>query len=65
MWRYDMFKLSEAVLAGIVARTCRMIEGLKAEGESIVPIVWSLTNGGCAPYSHSKTKPIMAAIYLH
>ena len=42
--RYDMFKLSEAVLAGDVARTCRMIEGLKAEGESIVPIVWSLTN---------------------
>ncbi len=42
--RYDMFKLSEAVLAGDVARTCRMIEGLRAEGESIVPIVWSLTN---------------------
>ena len=42
--RYDMFKLSEAVLAGDVARTCRMIEGLKAEGESIVPIIWSLTN---------------------
>ena len=42
--RYDMFKLSEAVLAGDVARTCRMIEGLKAEVESIVPIVWALTN---------------------
>ncbi len=42
--RYDMFKLSEAVLAGDAARTCRMLEGLKAEGESIVPIVWSLTN---------------------
>lgn len=42
--RYDMFKLSEAVLAGDAARTSRMIEGLRAEGESIVPIVWSLTS---------------------
>lgn len=42
--RYDMFKLGEAMLAGDVARTARMLEGLRAEGEAIVPIVWSLTN---------------------
>ena len=42
--RYDMFKLTEAMLAGDVARTSRMIEGLRAEGESIVPIVWALTD---------------------
>ena len=42
--RYDMFKLTEAILAGDVARTSRMIEGLQAEGESIVPIIWTLTD---------------------
>ena len=42
--RYDAFKITEAILAGDVARTSRMIEGLKAEGESIVPIIWSITN---------------------
>ena len=41
--RYDVFGLSESLLAGDVARVCRMIEGLKAEGESIVLVLWALT----------------------
>ncbi|MGL4767664.1 MAG: DNA polymerase III subunit delta [Formosimonas sp.] len=41
--RYDVFTLSEALLAGDVARVCRMIEGLKAEGEAIVLVLWALT----------------------
>lgn len=41
--RYDVFGLSEGVLSGDVARVCRMIEGLKAEGESIVLVLWALT----------------------
>lgn len=41
--RYDVFSLSEALLAGDVPRVCRMIEGLKAEGESIVLVLWALT----------------------
>jgi DNA polymerase-3 subunit delta len=41
--RYDVFSLSEALLAGDVARVCRMIEGLKAEGEAIVLVIWALT----------------------
>lgn len=42
--RYEMFKVSEPILAGDVARTCRTIEGLRSEGEAIVPIIWALTN---------------------
>ena len=41
--RYDVFSLSESLLTGDVARVCRMIEGLQAEGESIVLVLWSLT----------------------
>lgn len=41
--RYDVFSLSEALLAGDVARVCRMLEGLRAEGESIVLVLWALT----------------------
>ncbi|TDR31556.1 DNA polymerase III subunit delta [Hydromonas duriensis] len=41
--RYDVFGLSEGLLAGDTARVCRMIEGLKAEGESIVLVLWALT----------------------
>lgn len=41
--RYDVFGLSEGLLAGDVARVCRMIEGLKAEGEPIVLVLWALT----------------------
>jgi DNA polymerase III subunit delta len=34
--RYDVFKLGEAMLAGQVARTLRMLDGLQAEGEAAV-----------------------------
>ncbi|MFY7863544.1 DNA polymerase III subunit delta [Roseateles sp.] len=40
--RYDVFKLSEAVLAGHVPRLLRMLEGLEAEGEAAVLVHWSL-----------------------
>jgi DNA polymerase III subunit delta len=40
--RYDVFKLSEAVLAGQVLRVQRMIDGLRAEGESEVLVHWAL-----------------------
>jgi DNA polymerase-3 subunit delta len=40
--RYDVFKLSEAVLAGQVARVQRMLEGLKAEGEAEVLVHYTL-----------------------
>ena len=36
MARYDVFKLSEAVLSGQVARVQRMLDGLQAEGEAAV-----------------------------
>jgi DNA polymerase-3 subunit delta len=40
--RYDVFKLSEAVLGGQVARVLRMLEGLRAEGEAAVLVHWAL-----------------------
>jgi len=40
--RYDVFKLSEAVLAGQVGRALRMIDGLAAEGEAPVLVHWTL-----------------------
>ncbi len=40
--RYDVFKLSEAVLGGQVARVLRMLEGLQAEGEAAVLVHWAL-----------------------
>ncbi|OYU83535.1 MAG: DNA polymerase III subunit delta, partial [Burkholderiales bacterium PBB5] len=40
--RYDVFKLSEAVLAGQTARVLRMLAGLRAEGEAAVLVHWSL-----------------------
>jgi DNA polymerase-3 subunit delta len=40
--RYDVFKLSEAVLGGQVARALRMLEGLQAEGEAAVLVHWNL-----------------------
>ena len=40
--RYDVFKLSEAVLSGQVARTMRMLDGLQAEGEAEVLVHWAL-----------------------
>ena len=40
--RYDVFKLSEAVLAGQTARVQRMLDGLQAEGESEVLVHYTL-----------------------
>ena len=40
--RYDVFKLSEAVLAGQVLRVQRMVDGLQAEGEAAVLVHWAL-----------------------
>ena len=42
--RYDVFKLSEAVLAGQTARVLRMLDGLRAEGEAAVLVHWNLGN---------------------
>ncbi|VWX58671.1 DNA polymerase III, delta subunit [Burkholderiales bacterium 8X] len=40
--RYDVFKLSEAVLAGNAVRVARMLEGLRAEGEAEVLVHYTL-----------------------
>jgi len=40
--RYDVFKLSEAVLGGQVLRVQRMLDGLEAEGEAAVLVHWAL-----------------------
>lgn len=40
--RYDVFKLSEAVLAGQTGRVLRMMEGLQAEGEAPVLVHYTL-----------------------
>ncbi|MFM7025851.1 MAG: DNA polymerase III subunit delta [Limnohabitans sp.] len=40
--RYDVFKLSEAVLGGQVARVQRMLDGLQAEGEAEVLVHYAL-----------------------
>jgi DNA polymerase III subunit delta len=41
--RYDVFKLSEAVLSGQAARVQRMIDGLQAEGEAQVLVHYTLS----------------------
>ncbi len=41
--RYDVFKLSEAVLGGQRVRVQRMLDGLQAEGEAEVLVHWSLS----------------------
>jgi DNA polymerase-3 subunit delta len=41
--RYDVFKLSESMLSGDVARLVRMLEGLRGEGEATVLVLWALT----------------------
>ncbi|MEO5670973.1 MAG: DNA polymerase III subunit delta [Ramlibacter sp.] len=41
--RYDVFKLSEAVLAGQPARVQRMLDGLRAEGEAEVLVHYTLS----------------------
>ena len=40
--RYDVFKLSEAVLAGQIPRVQRMLDGLQAEGEAAVLVHYTL-----------------------
>jgi len=40
--RYDVFRLSEAVLGGQVARVQRMLDGLQAEGEAEVLVHYTL-----------------------
>lgn len=40
--RYDVFKLSEAVLSGQPLRVQRMLDGLRAEGEAAVLVHWAL-----------------------
>jgi DNA polymerase-3 subunit delta len=40
--RYDVFKLSDALLAGKAERTQRMLDGLQAEGEAAVLVHWAL-----------------------
>lgn len=42
--RFDVFKLSEAVLSGQVARTLRMLDGLESEGEAAVLVHWALAD---------------------
>ena len=41
--RYDVFKLSEAMLSGDVSRLVRMLEGLKGEGEALPLVLWAVT----------------------
>jgi DNA polymerase III subunit delta len=41
--RFDVFHLSESWLAGNGARAARMLEGLEAEGEAPVLVLWSFT----------------------
>jgi DNA polymerase-3 subunit delta len=41
--RYDVFKLSEAMLAGDAARLARMLEGLKGEGEALPLVLWAVS----------------------
>ena len=40
--RYDVFKLSESVLSGQLARVQRMLDGLQAEGEAAVLVHYTL-----------------------
>jgi DNA polymerase III subunit delta len=41
--RYDVFKLTEAMLAGDAARYARILEGLRAEGTATVLVLWAVT----------------------
>jgi len=40
--RYDVFKLSEAMLAGNAERYVRILDGLRGEGTATVLILWSI-----------------------
>src|SRR5450830_1695183 len=41
--RYDVFKLSEAMLTADPARLVRMLEGLKGEGEALPLVLWAVS----------------------
>jgi DNA polymerase-3 subunit delta len=41
--RFDIFKLTEALLAGDIARYVRILEGLRAEGTAAVLILWAIS----------------------
>jgi DNA polymerase-3 subunit delta len=61
--RYDVFKLSEAVLAGQMVRVQRMLEGLQAEGEAEVLVHYTLADS-CASSQRVRRapQPLSAAI---
>jgi len=40
--RYDIFKLSEAMLSGNAARFARILDGLRAEGTATVLVLWAV-----------------------
>jgi len=42
--RFDVFKFGAAVLAGQAARSLRMLDGLRAEGETPVLVHWTLAD---------------------
>lgn len=41
--RYDIFKLSEAMLAGDAARYAHILDGLRAEGTATVLVLWAVS----------------------
>jgi DNA polymerase-3 subunit delta len=41
--RYDVFQLTEALLAGDLGRFHRMVDGLQGEGEALVLVLWTVT----------------------
>ncbi len=41
--RYDIFKLSEAMLSGNAARFSRILDGLRAEGTATVLVLWAIS----------------------
>jgi len=41
--RYDIFKLSEAMLNGNTTRFARILEGLRAEGTATVLVLWAIS----------------------
>jgi len=41
--RYDIFKLSEAMLSGNASRFTRILDGLRAEGTATVLVLWAMS----------------------
>ncbi|WP_432723601.1 DNA polymerase III subunit delta [Jeongeupia wiesaeckerbachi] len=41
--RYDVFQLGEALLGGDATRFCRMLDGLRAEGEAPHLVLWAMS----------------------